>query len=74
MTVLSKEVNELIDNISEEKLSFILQNNRGVNGLTSDDENKKEIAFSNLESMRKKGTVTDDDAELAAYRKEKYDN
>lgn len=31
-----------------------------------------EEAFERLEQLRKKGTVTDDKAELASYREEKY--
>lgn len=37
----------------------------------SSSQEKKE-AFERLEHLRKKGTVTDDTAELASYRKEKY--
>ena len=32
----------------------------------------KKEAFARLEQLRKKGTVIDDDAELASYREEKY--
>lgn len=44
---------------------------QGVNGLYDDQLERKE-AFARLEQLRKKGTVTDYDAELASYRKEKY--
>ena len=33
---------------------------------------QKEEAFARLEQLRRKGTVTDDDAELASYREDKY--
>ena len=32
----------------------------------------KKEAFARLEQLRKKGTVIDDDVELASYRDEKY--
>lgn len=71
MTAVRKEVNDLIDNMSDENLSFVSQIIRGINVLTSNDKSKKETAFSNLEQIRKKGTVVDDAKELASYREEK---
>ena len=38
----------------------------------NDAQSEKEEVFEKLEQLRKKGTVTDDDAELAAYREDKY--
>lgn len=35
-------------------------------------QSEKEEAFAKLEQLRKIGTVTDGDAELASYREEKY--
>lgn len=35
---------------------------------------KAQEAFANLEKLRKKGDITDDKAELASYREEKYDD
>ena len=72
MTGVRKEVKDLINNMSDENLSFVLQIIRGINGLTSNDKSKKETAFSNLEQLRKKGTVVDDAKELASYRDGKY--
>ena len=43
-----------------------------INSLYSDDKSKKKEAFSRLEQLRGKGTVTDYKAELASYREEKY--
>ncbi|MGN0506893.1 MAG: UDP-N-acetylenolpyruvoylglucosamine reductase [Lachnospiraceae bacterium] len=39
-----------------------------------DDSNQKERkeAFAQLEQLRKNGTVSDDEAELNAYKEEKY--
>ena len=45
---------------------------QGVNGLYNDTDKEREEAFERLEQLRKKGTVTDDKAELASYREEKY--
>lgn len=35
-------------------------------------KSERKEAFSKLESLRRKGTVVDDNAELASYRYEKY--
>ena len=45
---------------------------QGVNGLYNDNKTERKEAFFRLEQLRKKGTVVDDDAELASYREEKY--
>ena len=39
-----------------------------MKGLYGDNKSEKEKAFSNLERLKKKGTVTDYDMELASYR------
>lgn len=73
MTALRQSVMLELEKVPEDKLGFILQIVQGVNGLYSDTKAEKKEAFSRLEQLRKKGTVMDDAAELAAYRKEKYD-
>ena len=45
---------------------------QGVNGLYNDSNKERKEAFARLEQLRKKGTVTDYDAELASYREDKY--
>ena len=45
---------------------------QGVNGLYKDNQSERKKAFARLEKLRRKGTVTDYDAELASYRDEKY--
>ena len=45
---------------------------QGVNGLYNDSNKERKDAFARLEQLRKKGTVTDDDAELASYMEDKY--
>ena len=72
MTALRKEVNELLDNMSEDKLGLVIQIIRGIDELTKDRQSEREEAFLNLERLRKKGTVVDDMTELASYREEKY--
>lgn len=72
MTAIRKEAIELLERVPEDKLSFVIQIMRGVNGLLGDTNSEREEAFARLEQLRRKGTVTDDDAELASYRKEKY--
>lgn len=72
MTAIRKEAIELLERIPEDKLTFVIQIMRGVNGLLDDTQSEGREAFARLEQMRKKGTVTDYDAELASYREEKY--
>ena len=45
---------------------------QGVNGLYNDTNSERKEAFARLEQLRKKGTVTEDAAELASYREDKY--
>lgn len=72
MTAIRKEAIELLERVPEDKLSFVIQIMRGVNGLLGDAQSGRKEAFARLEQLRKKGTATDYDAELASYREEKY--
>ena len=72
MTALRQSAIKELEKIPEDKLSFIIQIMQGVNGLYNDTQSEMKEAFSKLEQLRKKGTVTDYDAELASYREEKY--
>lgn len=72
MTAIRKEAIELLERVPEDKLGFIIQIMQGVNGLYTDTNSERKEAFARLEQLRRKGTVTDDDAELASYREEKY--
>ena len=74
MTALRKSAIMELEKIPEDKLSFVIQIMQGVNGLYGDSNSNKERkdAFSKLEQLRKKGTVTDEAAELASYREDKY--
>ncbi len=42
------------------------------NQLYTDTKSERKEAFARLEQLRRKGTVTDDDVELASHREEKY--
>ncbi|MDO5423856.1 MAG: UDP-N-acetylenolpyruvoylglucosamine reductase [Eubacteriales bacterium] len=75
MTKLRKDAFALLEEVPEDKLVFLVQIMKGVTGLYGTDEKQREQAFFILEKMRK--NVPDDldyEAELAAYREEKYGN
>lgn len=72
MTVLRQSAIRELEKLPEDKLSFVIQIMQGVNGLYQDTQLEKKEAFARLEQLRKRGTVSDYDAELVAYREEKY--
>ena len=72
MTAIRREAIELLEKVPEDKLIYIIQIIQGVNGLYTDSTSERKEAFARLEQLRKKGIVTDDDAELASYRDAKY--
>lgn len=72
MTALRQTAMKELEKLPEDKVSFILQIMQGVNGLYNDNQSERKEAFAKLERLRKKGTITDYDAELASYREEKY--
>lgn len=72
MTVLRQSAMRELEKLPEDKISFVLQIMQGVNGLCNNDQSEKKEAFARLEKMRRKGTITDYDAELASYREQKY--
>lgn len=72
MTALRQIAIRELEKLPEDKISFILQIMQGVNGLYYDEQLERKEAFVKLEQLRKKGTVTDYDAELASYREDKY--
>lgn len=73
MTSLRKVAFELLENIPEDKLTFIIQIMQGVNGLYKDDSEERETAFERLDSKRKEINGLDYERELASYREEKYE-
>lgn len=72
MTALRQSAIRELEKLPEDKLSFVIQIMQGVNGLCNDNQSERKEAFARLEQLRKKGTVTDYDEELASYREEKY--
>lgn len=72
MTALRQSAMKELEKLPEDKISFILQILQGVNGLYNDEQSERKEAFLRLEQLRKKGTVTNYDEELASYRDEKY--
>lgn len=72
MTAIRQEAMELLERIPEDKLTYVVQIMRGVDGLYNDNQSERKEAFAKLEQLRRKGTVTDYEAELASYREEKY--
>ena len=72
MTALRQSAIKELEKIQEDKISLILQIMQSVNSLCHDNQSERKEAFARLEQLRRKGTVTDTDAELASYREEKY--
>lgn len=72
MTAIRQEAIDLLEKVPEDKLGFIIQIIQGMNGLFTDTNTERKEAFARVEQLRRKGTVIDDDAELASYREEKY--
>lgn len=72
MTALRQSAIMELEKIPEDKLSFVIQIMQGINGLYNDSKKGKERSFCKIRAVTKKGTVTDDDAELASYREDKY--
>ena len=72
MTALRQSAMLELEKLPEDKLDFIIQIMQGVNGLSTDTKEERKEAFARLEQLRRKGTVIDDNAELASYREEKY--
>lgn len=72
MTSLRRDAISLLEQIPEDKLTFVIQIMQGVNGLYQDDRKERDEAFNRLERMRRKNDSLDYEAELASYREEKY--
>lgn len=72
MTALRQSAITELEKIPEDKLSFVIQIMQGVNGLYNDNDKERKEAFARLEQLRKKGLLTDENAELASYREDKY--
>ena len=73
MTALRQSAIMELEKIPEDKLSFVIQIMQWVNGLYNDTNSERKEAFARLEQLRKKGTVTDDDAEFIKGVSMKWD-
>ena len=75
MTRLRQDTIELLEQMPEDKLIFMIQIMKGVRGLYKDENQEaKDLAFESLEKLRKKFSALDYDKELAEYREGKYEN
>ena len=73
MTTLRKNAMDLLEQMPEDKLYFIVQIMQGVKGLYGTEKQAaKDQAFGMLEGIRKKVPELDYDKELENYREEKY--
>ena len=72
MTALRKDAINLLEQIPEDKLYFIIQIMEGVSGLYgTESQCARDRAFEELESLRRKVPHIDYDKELESYREEK---
>ena len=75
MTKIRQDAIELLEQIPEDKIIFIVQIMQGMKGLyESDDMKQREEAFQRLEKIKKKVPDLDYETELETYREEKYGN
>ena len=73
MTALRKDAMNLLEQIPEDKLYFIVQIMQGIKGLyENENQIERDSAFEELENLRRKVPYLDYDKELESYREEKY--
>lgn len=72
MTKIRQDAIELLEQIPEDKVIYMIQIMQGMKGLYSDDVKQREEALDRLEHMRKKAPEPDYDIELLEYQKEVY--
>ena len=73
MTTLRKNAMDLLEQMPEDKLYFIVQIMQGVKGLYGTEKQAaKDKAIEKKEGIRKKVPELDYDKELENYREEKY--
>ena len=73
MTVLRQDAIRMVENMSENKLPYLIQILQGMEGLFSQDEvSGNQAAFETLERLRRPIPDLDEKKELEEYRKEKY--
>lgn len=74
MTKNRQDAIEMLKNMPEDKIIFIIQMMEAIQETHDDDTSQRKEAFEHLQNMRKKVIDLDYDNELAAYREEKYGN
>ena len=78
MTRMLKDAHDLLNRVPEDKLPFLVEIMKGINGLYPDDEEpevseeERMAAFETLERMRKSIPHLDYNKELASWREEKF--
>ncbi len=73
MTAIRQEAVNLLEQMPEDKLYYIVQIMQGVNGLyKSEPKSKKMKAFESLEKLRKPVPDLDYEKELQLHREAKY--
>lgn len=75
MTALRKDAMDLLEQMPEDKLYFIVQIMQGVSGLYgTESQSVRDRAFENLERLRRKAPQLDYEKELESYREEKNES
>lgn len=60
MTILRQSAMRELERLPEDKITFVLQIMRGINGLDEDERLVKKNAFKRLEYLRKKADINED--------------
>lgn len=60
MTILRQSAMRELERLPEDKITFVLQIMRGINGLGEDEHLAKKNAFKRLEYLRKKADINED--------------
>ena len=60
MTILRQSAMRELERLPEDKITFVLQIMRGINGLGEDERLAKKNAFKRLEYLRKKADINED--------------
>ena len=78
MTILRQSAMRELERLPEDKITFVLQIMRGINGLDEDERLAKKNAFKRLEYLRKKADINENDTNILLdyllMREPFYDN
>lgn len=61
MTILRQSAMRELERLPEDKITFVLQIMRGINGLDEDERIAKKNAFKRLEHLRKKADINENE-------------